>query len=318
MCTVPQKTRGTAAENDRLIVEAMTRKPISWSNLDKGVFWWMLAMHTGALLAPFFFSWSAIGAALVLHWLTASVGICLGFHRYLSHRSLKLKTPSKFFVLLAGSLSAEGGPSRWAAVHRLHHAKSDKEGDPHSPRHGSMWAHLYWMFLDKCERGEDAMMNKFGPDLTQDKMVTFFDRTFVLWALGLGAALYAIGGMQWLVWGLFVRTVFTYHSTWFVNSATHLWGYRNYETRDDSRNNWWVALLSYGEGWHNNHHAHPSMAPAGHRWWEIDMTMWSVRFLQFIGQAYDVRDRIPHAKAREASLDENHEMPKEVALALSA
>lgn len=318
MCTKPQTKREAAAATDRLIMESLSPAKLKWKTLDPGVFWWMLIMHAGVLLAPFYFSWSAVAAALVLHWLTASVGICLGFHRYLSHRSFKLRTPAKFGVLLAGSLSVEGGPTRWASIHRLHHAKSDQEGDPHSPRVSTMWSHLYWMFLEKCERGDEALIGKFGPDLKQDKMVAFFDRTFILWALVLGGALFAIGGMPWLVWGLFVRTVCTYHSTWFVNSATHLWGYRNYETRDDSRNNWWVALLAYGEGWHNNHHAHPSVAPAGHRWWEIDMTMWTIRFLQLIGQAYDVKDRLPHPKAREAALDENHEIPKEVEVALSA
>jgi sn-2 palmitoyl-lipid 9-desaturase len=318
MCTTPTSKREALAEQERLIFNSVDPSRLTWKRLDWGVFAWMTGMHIGALLAPIYFSWSAVAAALVLHWLTASVGICLGFHRYLSHRSFKLKTPAKFGVLLAGSLSAEGGPSRWAAIHRLHHAKSDKEGDPHSPRVSGMWAHLYWMFIEKCHKGDQAVVDKFGPDLTQDPMVRFFDKTFVLWSLGLGAVLYAIGGLPWLVWGLFVRTVCTYHSTWFVNSATHLWGYRNYETRDDSRNNWWVALLAYGEGWHNNHHAHPSVAPAGHRWWEIDMTMWSIRFLQLIGQAYDVKDRIPHPKVREAALDENHEMPKEAQVALSA
>src|SRR3954468_23791672 len=168
MCTTPITKREAAVAADRLIIESLSPKRLSWKTLDPGVFWWMLAMHAGVLLAPFYFSWSAVAAALVLHWLTASVGICLGFHRYLSHRSLKLKTPSKFFVLLAGSLSVEGGPSRWAAIHRLHHAKSDKEGDPHSPRVSGMWSHLYWMFLQKCERGDEALNAKFGPDFQQD------------------------------------------------------------------------------------------------------------------------------------------------------
>ncbi len=125
--------------------------------------------------------------------------------------------------------------------------------------------------------------------------------------LAIGAVLNGwTGALSMLLWGMCVRMTFAYHSTWLVNSATHMWGYRNYETRDRSRNLWWVALLAYGEGWHNNHHAHPTLAPAGHRWWEVDITWWSIKLLRFLGQATDVQDQVPqkgHREMAEGAMD---------------
>ncbi len=270
-----------------------SRQRLTWRTLSPVVVGWMAIMHIGCAFAPFYFSWSAVAVALVLHWLTASIGICLAYHRYLSHRSFKLRPPARFFALLCGAVSAEGSPWVWSATHRLHHQQSDQDGDPHSPLHGGMWSHILWTFLDRAERYDDALLKLYAPDMANDRMIVFLHRTYGLWSIGLGVALYAAGGLPWLFWGLCVRMVACYHSTWFVNSATHVWGYRNYETRDQSRNLWWVAILAYGEGWHNNHHAHPALARAGHRWWEVDITWWSIRALQFVGQAYDVKDHNP-------------------------
>ncbi len=264
------------------------KRPYDWS-----VVLWIGGMHVGCLAAPFFFTWQALAVCVLLHWFTCSIGICLGYHRYLSHRSFKLKQPSEFLVLLCGVLSGEGSPLRWSATHRLHHARSDKEGDPHSPLDGKWWSHLLWLMPFRYQKEADALYEKFIPELRQRPVLRLFERTYGLWLIGSAVALYAIGGLPFLLWGLCVRMTIAYHSTWFVNSATHLWGYRNYQTRDESRNLWWVALLSYGEGWHNNHHAFPRVAPAGHRWWEIDMTWWSIKLLRLFGQATDVCDAIP-------------------------
>jgi stearoyl-CoA desaturase (delta-9 desaturase) len=253
----------------------------------------MVGMHAGALAAPFFFTWSALGVTVFLHWLTCSIGICLCYHRCLSHKSLKLKQPSRFFALLAGVISGEGSPLMWAATHRVHHSRSDQSGDPHSPLEGEFWSHILWLFVNHDRKTREKLYRRFCPDLAKDKLLLFFDRTYGPWIIGVGVALYAIGGLPWLLWGLCLRMVLAYHSTWFVNSATHLWGYRNYSTKDESRNLWWVALFAYGEGWHNNHHAHPRLARAGHRWWEVDMTWWSISALRAIGQATDVDDRVP-------------------------
>jgi stearoyl-CoA desaturase (delta-9 desaturase) len=195
----------------------------------------------------------------------------------------------------------------WAATHRLHHQKSDQAGDPHSPLEGPWWSHFLWLFVKRKEADRDTLWRRYIPELTQRPIMQFFEKTFAFWLWAQGLALLAVGwffggwqlGVSLLVWGMCVRMVFAYHSTWFVNSATHLWGYRNYDTRDHSRNLWWVAVLAYGEGWHNNHHAHPSVAPAGHKWWEFDMTWWAIRALQLVGQAYDVKSEIP--KGRKAN-----------------
>ena len=275
---------------DAFLPDKLTRKNIDWVTLV-----WMTLMHAGCLAAPFFFTWSALGACIFLHWLTCSVGICLGYHRYLSHRSMKLSKPAEFFVMLCGTMAGEGTPLRWSATHRLHHARSDRKGDPHSPFDGKWWSHILWLFVRRTPAQDRTLYRQFTPDLVDRPMVWFFERTFGMWLVVVGVTLFAIGGLPMLLWGLCVRMTFAYHSTWFVNSATHLWGYRNYGTRDKSRNLWWVALVAYGEGWHNNHHAYPRLARAGHRWWEIDMTWWMIKLLKVTGQATDVKDHNPAA-----------------------
>jgi len=270
-----------------------------FANIDWVVLAWIGAMHVGCLAAPFFFSWQAVVVLLVMHWATASIGICLTYHRCLSHRSLKLRAPARFFTTLCAVLSGEGSPLMWCATHRVHHARSDHEGDPHSPNDGTWWSHLIWTFLVHSKEERRYLYERYTPDLLKDRILVFFDRTYGLWLFGSGIVLYAVGGWSFLLWGLCVRMVLVYHGTWFVNSATHIWGYRNYETTDRSRNLWWVAIWAYGEGWHNNHHAHPRLARAGHKWWEFDMTFYAIRVLQFLGLAYDVDDRIP--KTRQAA-----------------
>ncbi|MFM7834743.1 MAG: fatty acid desaturase, partial [Planctomycetaceae bacterium] len=163
------------------------------------------------------------------------------------------------------------------------------------------WGHILWLFPKRSTEATQLLMKRYVPELVQRPVMQFFEKTFALWLWGGGVVLLAAGwatggwqlGLSWLVWGMCVRMVAAYHSTWFVNSATHLWGYRNYDTRDASRNLWWVAILAYGEGWHNNHHAHPAIAPAGHKWWEVDLTWWSIRLLKTVGLAWDVRDKLP-------------------------
>ena len=274
--------------------QQFSRKNVDWVALG-----WITTMHLGAVAAPFFFSWTAVGVTVFLHWLTLSLGICLGYHRFLSHKSMKLRGPVDFFVTLCGVLSGEGTPLTWAATHRLHHQQSDQEGDPHSPLDGPWWSHIFWLFVKHTPADKDALFRRYVPELMNRKLLWMFERTYILWLVGSGVILFAagellgVGGLPLLLWGLCARMTYAYHSTWLVNSATHLWGYRNYETRDESRNLWWVALVSYGEGWHNNHHAHPSNARAGHKWYEIDPTFWVIKLLKITGLAYEVRDAIP-------------------------
>ncbi len=289
----PERAESARARERAELIDNYDPRHLKLKNIDWLVLGWMVAMHVGCLFAPFFFTWQALGVAVFLHWLTASIGICLGYHRFLSHRSFKLRWPARVFTLFCGAISGEGSPLMWAATHRVHHMKSDQQGDPHSPLDGPWWSHLLWLFVRHDAPMREALYQQFCPDVQKDPVLRFFERTYPLWLFGTGGVLYALGGWPFVLWGMCVRMVIAYHSTWFVNSATHLWGYRNYETSDHSRNLWWVAVLSYGEGWHNNHHAHPTFARAGHKWWEIDMTWYAIRTLQFLGLAYDVDDRLP-------------------------
>lgn len=310
--------KAQAKADQETLRSAFSKDQLKLSNVDWVVTLFLFFIHLGcvAALMPQFFSWQGLAIAAVMHWVTCSIGICLGYHRYLSHKSLKLKPVAEFFVMLAGSLSGEGSPMTWAATHRLHHQKSDQDGDPHSPLIGAWWAHIMWLFIARKPEDKDLLLKKYVPELMERPVMRFFEKTFAFWLWAQGVVLLAAGwawggwqmGVSFLVWGMCVRMTAAYHSTWFVNSATHLWGYRNYDTRDESRNLWWVAIAAYGEGWHNNHHAHPSVAPAGHKWWEVDITWWSIRLLRAVGLAYDVRDKIPkgrRADDAEPAMDTN-------------
>jgi len=312
--TVPAARSTEPMLDHERVLSGFHRDNLRRDNIDWVVAIFLAAMHVGCLAAPFFFSWSALGVCLFLHWLTCSIGVCLGYHRYLAHRSLKLAKPSEFFVLLCGSLSGEGSPLTWAATHRVHHQRSDMHGDPHSPNDGDWWSHILWVIPRRKTEHSQLLFRRYVPELQQRPMLQFFEKTYGWWLVVAGVCLLAIGAvlngwtgaLSMLLWGMCVRMTFAYHSTWLVNSATHMWGYRNYATRDRSRNLWWVALLAYGEGWHNNHHAHPTLAPAGHRWWEVDITWWSIKLLRFLGQASDVQDQVPqkgHREMAEGAMD---------------
>jgi stearoyl-CoA desaturase (delta-9 desaturase) len=274
-------------------------------SLDWATVFWIGGVHLAALAAPFFFSWSGLALCLALYWFTGSLGVCLGYHRLLTHGSLVTFAPARFVFALIGGLSGEGSALIWVANHRKHHAFSDQEGDPHSPRDGGLWAHMLWMFPGHTREEMDAHTRRWAPDLARDGSIQFLHRTFLLWHVLVGAALVAggwwVGGPRlaasWLLWGFAVRMVIVFHVTWLVNSATHMWGYRNYETTDDSTNLWWVGLLAFGEGWHNNHHAFQRMARHGHRWWEVDTTYWFILLLERLGLAWDVV-HTPHGVGR--------------------
>jgi fatty-acid desaturase len=259
---------------------------------------WLVAVHLGALAAPWTFSWSALLLVVFLHWVCGGIGVCLGFHRLLTHASFNTPRWMRRTIATIGCMAGEGPPLQWVANHRLHHARSDQEGDPHSPHDGGWWSHIFWLAYRVGGKDPNEFYRKWAPDLYQDRYLRLLNYLFlpvnlVLSLIIFGAG-YAVGGwslaVSWLVWGVAVRMVFVLHSTWLVNSASHMWGYRNYQTRDDSRNNWWVALITYGEGWHNNHHAHPRMAQHGHKWWEVDATFFVIKLMRTFGLAWDVVD----------------------------
>jgi len=242
-------------------------------------------LHVGALLAPFFFSWSAVGVAVFLWWISGGLGICLGYHRLLTHRSFETPKMVEYALTIFGNLTWQGAPIRWVGTHRMHHRDSDTETDPHSPRHGFSWAHAFWCLMED-PLGRDP--RELAKDMQRDRVHLLLDRYFWVPQIVLAVLLHALGGWPWVIWGICVRTVFSYHATWFVNSAAHTWGYRNFETRENSHNTWWVALLSFGEGWHNNHHAFARSARHGLRWWELDLTYLTIRVMQALGLARDV------------------------------
>lgn len=249
----------------------------------------LTGFHTIALLAPLFFSWSALAVAIGLHWLCGSVGICLGYHRLLSHRSLQVPRWLARVAATVGALALQGGPILWVAAHRRHHAHAeDGERDPHSSARGFWWSHMLWLFYKRPEFFDPQLYRRYARDLDRDPYYRWLDGNLLVLQVLLGLFLLGLGGWSFVVYGVFVRTVALWHSTWFVNSATHYWGYRNFDAKDESRNLWWVALLAYGEGWHNNHHSNPRVAKAGLRWWEIDPTWWAIRLLEILGLAKKV------------------------------
>lgn len=241
----------------------------------------LLAIHVGALAAfvPAFFSWGGLAAAVALWWMTGAFGIALCFHRTLTHRSLVMWKPFEYFAALAGTLALQGDPIEWVATHRLHHAHADRSGDPHDAHRGMWWTHVDWLYMPNDARPNEEELLRNAPDLYAQPFYRLLYRRALLFQVLLALALYAIGGISFVVWGVFVRLVFVYHVTWFVNSAAHRFGYRTYETTDLSTNCWWVALLSWGEGWHNNHHAFPFSARHGLRWFEFDPTWLHIKVL---------------------------------------
>ncbi|MBC7969578.1 MAG: fatty acid desaturase [Verrucomicrobia bacterium] len=254
---------------------------LSWVNV---VFFG--AFHALALLAPWFFSWSAIGVALFLHWLFGSIGICLGYHRLLTHRSFQVPKWLERTITLIGALALQGGPTFWVAGHRMHHLYTeDNEKDPYSAKKGFWWSHMMWLFYPQARFFDRESYRQFAPDIDKDPFYRFLDSHFLLLQVPVGILLYLLGGWSFVIYGVFLRAVLLWHSTWLINSASHMRGYRTFNPDDNSRNLWWAAILTYGEGWHNNHHAYPNVAKAGLKWWEIDMTWWSIKVLKSLGLA---------------------------------
>ncbi len=239
--------------------------------------------HVGAVAALFLFNWQSVAVAAVLYWLAIGCGIGMGYHRLLTHRSYEVPRLVEYFMAICGTLTLEGGPISWVATHRIHHQNSDKDGDPHTPRDGGWWAHVGWIVSGEANHNNTKRMSRYAPDLGKDPFYVWLNTYHYVPLIALGLILLAIGGMPMMLWGLCVRVVIGLHATWLVNSAAHMWGARRFATSDDSRNNWWVALLTFGEGWHNNHHAHPTSARHGLRWYEFDLTWIQIRTLQLLG-----------------------------------
>jgi len=259
-------------------------------------------LHIGAIASLFFFNWTAFGVAVFLYWMATGLGISMGYHRLHTHRSYRVPLVLEYFFAVCGALTLEGGPIFWVATHRIHHQKSDQDGDPHSPRDGAWWAHVGWLLFGESKHNNTRLMAKYAPDLAKHRFYVWLNNYHWLPMLVLSGVLYAIGGLPMFLWGVCLRVVVGLHATWLVNSATHMWGRRRFTTRDDSRNNWWVALLTFGEGWHNNHHAHPTSARHGLAWYEFDISWIQIKLLRLLGVAKSIRvakieQDIPEQKA---------------------
>jgi stearoyl-CoA desaturase (delta-9 desaturase) len=269
----------------------------------------MLAYHILALLAcvPWFFSWSGLACAAVAFYLFGVLGINVGYHRLLTHRGFTCPRWLEHTLAVLGACSAQGTPILWVAIHRMHHQHSDETDDPHSPRSGFLWSHMGWFLIHDPAKHHLETYARYARDLFQDRFYKLLERPRVRRIMHLShwAAFAVVGALvgvlttwdwlgtlqlslSWLIWGVFVRTVVHLHCTWAVNSVTHRWGYRNFNTQDDSRNHWLVALVSNGEGWHNNHHAEPRCAAHGRRWWEFDVSYRIIQALELVGLAGNV------------------------------
>ena len=245
------------------------------------------------------FDWRVLIVLPVLLYVTGGLGITLCYHRTLTHRSLRLFKPLEYLLAVFGALALQGDPIRWVATHRKHHAHADGEGDPHGIDRGFRWAHVRWLYKHNDAMPTEEELTRYAPDLCAQPFYRALKYLHGVLQLGLAVLLFAIGGWPFVIWGIFLRLVISYHGTWFVNSAAHSMGYRSYRTQDQSTNCWWVALLSYGEGWHNNHHAFPYSARHGLRWFEIDLTWWSVKLLAFLRLAD--RIKVPSAATLQRS-----------------
>jgi stearoyl-CoA desaturase (delta-9 desaturase) len=275
------------------------RKGVNWPTILV-----LVLLHIGAIGAFFAFNWKVFAAAVFLYWVATGLGISMGYHRLHTHRSYQVPRWLEHFFALCGALTLEGGPIFWTAVHRMHHQRSDQPGDPHSPRDGAWWSHVGWILVGETKHNNTRAMAKYAPDLAKDHFYTWLNNYHWLPNVALAALLLAIGGLPLFLWAGCFRVVFGLHATWLVNSATHMWGARRFNTRDDSRNNWWVALISFGEGWHNNHHAHPASARHGLAWYEFDPSWLQIKLLKALGIAKQIRVAsisTPHAAEQEAA-----------------
>lgn len=253
-----------------------------------------VGLHVACLLAfvvpP---TWTAAVLCVVL-FVTRALALTAGFHRYFAHRSFKTTRWFQFVLGWAGTTLVQGSPAWWAANHRRHHLHSDTDDDPHSPvARSAWWGYVGWV-LAQDARAMDWSRVK---DWARYPELRWLERWESVPPVLLAGACYLIAGWPGVVWGFLISTIGVYHITFLLNCVCHLFGSRRFDTADHSRNNWWVALLTFGEGWHNNHHHYPSCARAGFRWWEFDPTYYTLQALSWVGLVWDLRQPTPRALA---------------------
>jgi fatty-acid desaturase len=276
-------------------------RPINWRNA-----LFFLALHAIAALAflPWFFSWTGVLTCVVGVQLIGMLGINVGYHRLFTHRGFTCPRWVERTLAILGCCCGQDSPTYWVAIHRRHHHHSDDASDPHSPLLGFFWGHVGWLLVISDDLDRHPLMDRYAKDLRRDPFHEWLVRhdnwIFIMlgsWglffaagflaAIATGASAAAAGQFGWslMIWGGPVRTVVVWHLTWIVNSADHLWGYRNYDTPDNSRNSIWTGIICNGDGWHNNHHADPRSARHGHKWWELDLAWLAIRLMMALGLA---------------------------------
>jgi len=265
---------------------------------------------------PWLFSWTGVALLIAGIYFYGGVGINLCYHRLLTHRSFRCPQWLERFFVVVALCCMEDAPGSWVATHRLHHNDSDERPDPHSPLVTFFWGHVGWLLVENVDVRTINAYDRYARDVLRTPFYMRLQRSLLpVWIYLAHALLYFLAGLavgwavwgdwlagvqfgaSWLVWGVLLRTVCVWHISWSVNSLSHLFGYRNYETNENSRNNWLVAFLTSGEGWHNNHHEDPSSASNSHRWWEVDLIYLLIKALAFVGLASDVIPPRHHRRA---------------------
>ena len=260
------------------------RRTINWKNVII-----VTAFHLATIPVFVTFSWSNLAVLLIGNWIVGSLGVGLGWHRLLTHRSFRAPKWLEYVLSTLATMSMQDPPDKWIATHRMHHAFVDTDKDPHSARSGFWWPQIGWVLLGTSQDHDAATMQKYVPDLLKDKGHVLISRFFYVPIILSAILLFAIGGWTMVVWGVAARVVVGWHTTWFVNSLSHLYGKRPHDTGDLSTNNWFVALLTFGEGWHNNHHMWPTSARHGLKWYQLDMNWITIRILAKLGWAKNIR-----------------------------
>jgi fatty-acid desaturase len=260
------------------------RRSVNWRNVAMVTFF-----HLAAIPVLYTFSWQNLAALLIGNWVVGSLGVGLGWHRLLTHRSFKAPKWLEYFLTILGSMSMQDSHDKWVATHRIHHKFVDTDEDPHSARSGFWWPQIGWVVYGRAQDHDTATLDRYIPDLRKDPVHRLIARLYLLPIAASAVILFLIGGWSMVVWGVAARVVLGWHTTWFVNSLSHLYGQRPHSTGDLSTNNWFVAILTFGEGWHNNHHAFPTSARHGLAWYQFDMNWITIRILERIGWAKNVK-----------------------------
>lgn len=307
----PEPAADTTNARKLPLPEAVDARRVRWAYATS-----IAVMHLLALLAllPGFFTWTGVALCLGGLYVFGTLGINLCFHRLLTHRSFTCSKWLERTLAILGVCCLQEGPGRWVAIHRRHHQHSDEQPDPHSPLVTFLWGHVGWLVVENRDTDTFCLYQRYAADLLRQRFYLGLERRMRWLVVYVAhAAVFALAGFLagwWMtrdaaaaarfsasivIWGVVVRTVLVWHITWSVNSLSHLFGYQSHDTGENSRNNWLVALVSNGEGWHNNHHADQRSAAHGHRWWELDVTYLTIRALAAVGLAKSVME---HDRAR--------------------